>query len=431
MSHPNNYIDTVNILNLDEDVSTISAMDLITQDHVKKESFIVSSADHELLILISFKDVLDLKSVKIHSFDQKIDDEDVSCPKQVNIYKINNLSVNFDDLSSMKPDKTVTCNAKKLCKKGQVIHLQKSPKNAVQFNQIKYLAIYIDSNQNDTETTVLNAISFKTIVTSKPSSAAITFQSNSNTKQSLNPSTQCTSNAALCDHVNDALKCLQLYQSLDISSNESDRDRMMKQLNGEYKTFLDDYIHMMMRHNHEIDAIHDIIASMTGMNECALSTCTLASRHHRDREEESKEPNDMAPEVLFWRDTLDACHCYLYHLYDFGLRMKMKTQKEPDPGAHFVAICDHLKALKVPFTRYEQNKFALQGSGSVEDSDQTFMDGLHEFLSLHFDTKQISLKLIQKTLVDEEYDTESIEMDMETRHHSNIRQCCGDSEHMM
>eukprot|EP01083_Nonionella_stella_P233048 821504_1 len=430
MSHPNNYVDTVNILNLDEDVSslsTISAMDLITQDHVKKESFIVSSADHELLILISFKDALDLKSVKIHSFDQNIEDEDVSCPKQVNIYKINNLSVNFDDLSSMKPDKTVTCNAKKLCTKGQVIHLQKSPKNAVQFNQIKYLAIYIDSNQNDTEITVLNAISFKTNVASNSSSSPITLQTS--TKQSMNPSTQCASNAAQCDHVNDALKCLQLYQSLDISNNESDRDLMTKRLNGEYKTFLDDYIHMMMRHNHEIDAIHDIIASMTNINECVLSTCTLASRHHRDRKEESKEPNDMAPEVLFWRDTLDACHCYLFHLYDFGLRMKMKHQKQPAPGAHFVAICDHLKALKVQFTRYEQNKFVLQGSGSVEESDETFMDGLHEFLSLHFDKEQTSL--IQKTLADEEYDTESIEMDMETNHYSNIRQCCGDNDHMM
>eukprot|EP01083_Nonionella_stella_P271737 921035_1 len=139
MSHPKNYVDTISILNLDEDVSTISAVDLINQDHVKKESFIVSSVDHELLILISFKDTLDLKSVKIHSFDQNLDDEEASSPKQVHIYKINNLSVNFDDLSSMKPDKPVMCNAKKLGKKGQVIHLQKSPKNAVKCNQIKYL----------------------------------------------------------------------------------------------------------------------------------------------------------------------------------------------------------------------------------------------------------------------------------------------------
>eukprot|EP01083_Nonionella_stella_P271736 921034_1 len=214
MSHPKNYVDTISILNLDEDVSTISAVDLINQDHVKKESFIVSSVDHELLILISFKDALDLKSIQIHSFNQNIDDDDVSCPKQVHIYKINNLSLNFEDLISMKPDKTVTCNAKKLGKKGQVIHLQKSPKNAVKFNHIKYLAIFIDSNQNDTETTVVNAISFKTIVTSKPSSAAITFNRNAKeTNQSLNPSSQCASNAAQCDHVNDALKCLQLYQS--------------------------------------------------------------------------------------------------------------------------------------------------------------------------------------------------------------------------
>eukprot|EP01083_Nonionella_stella_P271735 921033_1 len=233
MSHPKNLIDTVCILNMDKDVSTISARDLINLDHVKKESFIVSSADHELLILISFNNVINLKSVKLHSFNHNIDDDDVSCPKQVHVYKIQTLNVNFEDLSSMQPDKTVTCNAKKLCQNGQVIHLQKSSKNAVKFKQIKYLAIYIDSNQNDTETTVLNAISLKANTTSKASPSPTTLSSKTNTKQSLNSSPKCASNGAQCDHVNKALNCLQLYQSLDISSNESDRDRMMKQLNGE------------------------------------------------------------------------------------------------------------------------------------------------------------------------------------------------------
>eukprot|EP01083_Nonionella_stella_P316622 1148929_1 len=148
----------------------------------------------------------------------------------------------------------------------------------------------------------------------------------------------------------------------------------------------------------------------------------------------------MVPELLFWRDTLDSCHCFVYHLYDFGLRIKMdgiKTQDDSQHHVYFTAMCENLKAIKVKlnqlkaftFSRYQQNKFALQGSGSVEDSDETFMDGFHEYISRRFDEEQISV--IQKVLVDEEYDTESIEMDMETKHDSNIRQCCGDNEHLM
>eukprot|EP01083_Nonionella_stella_P009785 28037_1 len=136
---------------------------------------------------------------------------------------------------------------------------------------------------------------------------------------------------------------------------------------------------MIVNHNHEIDEIYNIIISMPNMNQCALSNCAMAIRHHRDRAKEnknieSKESDHSDDIVMFWRETLDACHCYLFHLYDLGLRIRVdtnETQNNTDCNdykrcfdAHFAAICKKMKSIKAnlnklkqfTFTRYENNK---------------------------------------------------------------------------
>eukprot|EP01084_Bolivina_argentea_P011331 21177_1 len=154
---------SVNVLNIDKENSTLPVNKLILNDtthtSIHKNGFIVSDADEELLILISFEEITNLKSLQIYALTNTIeelnDEMDISQPKEINIYKLNNLNINFDDLSCIKPDKTIKCKPKKL-EKGQNINLQKASK----FTKIKYLAIYIKSNQNGTENTFINGISF-------------------------------------------------------------------------------------------------------------------------------------------------------------------------------------------------------------------------------------------------------------------------------
>eukprot|EP01084_Bolivina_argentea_P252040 422957_1 len=102
-------IETINILNIDNEVSTISSQQLITNESlINDEEYIISDADEELLILIQFKQQIQLKSTKIYSIKntiQKINnnetDIDVSQAKDVCIYKLSALNVNFDDLGSI------------------------------------------------------------------------------------------------------------------------------------------------------------------------------------------------------------------------------------------------------------------------------------------------------------------------------------------
>lgn len=156
------HVSVINTLNVDTETSTISPYQLISKESFDNESYIISDADEELLILIQFKQIIDLHSMKLYSLtlNNRDDEIDASQPKQVYIYNIDSLNKNFDDIQSMKPDKNIKCFSKKLAK-GQFINLKKNSKNSVKFKKTKYLAIYIKSNQNDTENTYINGITFK------------------------------------------------------------------------------------------------------------------------------------------------------------------------------------------------------------------------------------------------------------------------------
>eukprot|EP01083_Nonionella_stella_P116649 346763_1 len=167
----NEFIETVRILNFDEDESTTTPIDIIVKSNPK--SFMVSDADEEFIILLQFKQAIDIYSIQIYSSAKCIDhnDMDVSEPKKVHIFHLKNLNVNFDDIKQKKPNKSMDCSTKKLAK-GQKIKLQQTPENAIKdihiwngtFKKTQYLAIYVESNQGNTEKTLINHIKlqFKT-----------------------------------------------------------------------------------------------------------------------------------------------------------------------------------------------------------------------------------------------------------------------------
>eukprot|EP01084_Bolivina_argentea_P193340 331710_1 len=151
-------IDTINILNKDIEESTVSNEELIFSNKFDHKSYVLSDADEELIILIQFKAFVDLNSITLHAFPNSNDEHDSSPPKKVHFYKINNLNKSFDEIKSIKPDKSIQCSLSKL-QNGQRINLKKS-KTVLVFNKIKYMAIYIETNQQNSEVTNINGIEF-------------------------------------------------------------------------------------------------------------------------------------------------------------------------------------------------------------------------------------------------------------------------------
>ena len=160
------YIQTLNILNLDINQSQ-AIHDFKSPQTANFDSYIISDADEEMLLLVEFKEIVNLQSIKflaLSTTQQKLneDDIDASPPKLIHIYKTENININFDDISSIKPDVSIQCKSNKLSnsKKGQMIKLQKQSKNVPKFKKVKYLVIYIQSNQNDVELTYFNRMEF-------------------------------------------------------------------------------------------------------------------------------------------------------------------------------------------------------------------------------------------------------------------------------
>eukprot|EP01084_Bolivina_argentea_P008197 15328_1 len=158
-------IESIEILNNDCNRSTIqSPKQLVRSDTFSNALYILSNADEELIILIAFKNTVDLKTITIHSYPHihpSQDDINTSPPKQIHIIKIYNINKTFDDIKTLKSHITINCSPKKLAN-GQNIILDNTVKTALQFKKIRYLAIYIESNQNNTENTHINGIEFCT-----------------------------------------------------------------------------------------------------------------------------------------------------------------------------------------------------------------------------------------------------------------------------
>eukprot|EP01084_Bolivina_argentea_P167077 290034_1 len=149
-------VDSIQILNADKEESTLSEIEFLLNTKIKTSSYIVSDVDEELLILLKFKDIVDLQTIKIHAVSQDNDNNEISSPKEIDVYALEKLDIDFSDVTSMKPHKSIKCIPAKL-NKGQKMIVAKTRK----FKKVQSVAIYIKSNQNDTENTFVNSITLK------------------------------------------------------------------------------------------------------------------------------------------------------------------------------------------------------------------------------------------------------------------------------
>ena len=120
---------------------------------------------------------------------------------------------------------------------------------------------------------------------------------------------------ARCGHTNRVIDALKHYNTLNLDDDHQDKSMRYFETN---TTFLDDYIHFNTTHNGEV---YDIFAkeSEYSMTACNLSDCSILKRYYGGMKK--TEISKLDENVAFYRDTMDSCHCYIYHMYDLGLRM--------------------------------------------------------------------------------------------------------------
>eukprot|EP01084_Bolivina_argentea_P114012 203083_1 len=371
------------VLNTDKALSTVSSTHLPFIECITSSKYVVSDADEELLILVEFKSEISLHSFKIYAFPQDNNEklEDASAPKDVHVYKMKNVNINFDDIKSLKADKSIVCSTKKLTK-GQTISLKR---NTIKFNKVQYLAIYISSNQKNAETTYINGITFNgninefvdkklLINDNKISNEPQNFQEyifDATNKQnniklihlshklnevnidqykidskylfkassiSTEPNNKCAlqncMNLRRIAHVFDQYNKYHIQQQEDMKQNEHGNIHIDNIYENNYNNhnLLNDYNHLLSHHEHEFDDIHNMLIWNDNKKiSCDLSTCVMMRRNQRNRE--SLIGNSAKLRELYFNDDmvkqqlLDRLHCYYAHTFDMGYRIS-NTVKE-------------------------------------------------------------------------------------------------------
>lgn len=104
--------------------------------------------DHQLILTIPFKEKVNLRKL-IFKAEPKEDSSD-SGPKDIKLWI--NQNMDFDDAESMKPVQTIELTTSHL--EGGAIDLKYT-----KFQNVSSLIIYIDTNQSDSDVTLLNSLS--------------------------------------------------------------------------------------------------------------------------------------------------------------------------------------------------------------------------------------------------------------------------------
>eukprot|EP01084_Bolivina_argentea_P158579 276218_1 len=84
-----------------------------------------------------------------------------------------------------------------------------------------------------------------------------------------------------CDHLYRLLTGLKYYSLLNISNNALSHNLFTEFCINIYKNALNDYIHIISIHSHQLEIIIEILIKTDVFGVCTLSKCHLFQRHYR------------------------------------------------------------------------------------------------------------------------------------------------------
>ena len=174
----------------------------------------------------------------------------------------------------------------------------------------------------------------------------------------------------------------------------------------------DDMYHLMKYHQNDLEDIYqNLILNKYQLQKCNFRDCINSDRHYRVIK---TNKNNKWKHLSLYIETMDSLHFLLYHLYDSSLRIKS--------GLNFSQILDEMSSTRTVtnrFGRLTTNKFNISADierkDAVDDHDghdkdvcDTFLDSIYNSL-----LPKDLVDSLKQIVSDQEYDTESLEQDME------------------
>lgn len=109
---------------------------------------------------------------------------------------------------------------------------------------------------------------------------------------------------------------LSYYSTLDITNSPKDVDSFIQFVTTIYHHLIDDYIHMVKIHGHQIKDIKDTLLDQDSFNVFDIKQCLFTARHHRvDIEKQNEDIKDNGTFDAY-KDVMDSLHYFIFHVID-------------------------------------------------------------------------------------------------------------------
>eukprot|EP01084_Bolivina_argentea_P091721 165084_1 len=134
-----------------------------------------------------------------------------------------------------------------------------------------------------------------------------------------------------CSHLQRAIAALKLYEDQcgdiynESKQNIDDKHIFLTFCSESYPNFLDDYVHIITNHDHELLKISRELRREYGFKKCLVSECNKVKRHLDIINIERKEDEFKQEFHCSYFDTL---HHFIFHLHDIGIRTDIKQTTE-------------------------------------------------------------------------------------------------------
>ena len=229
---------------------------------------------------------------------------------------------------------------------------------------------------------------------------------------------------------------LKYHTLLKPTTNETSKSVFIEFMSDVYGSqILDDFHHLTHIHGQDIKSIMDYAITKCKCDECDMAQCQFSDRHYGVNNENGTKSDTK---FNFYLDIISSLHFYIHHLSHAGFRfienkenMDYKQDDDEISNEEYYDF-EFAKRQKMISTKHQRtarfnrlsskytNKFTISSNNDDNDrlkqkeimeNGETYLDELFDHL-MKMKITNTTISKLKKYIVCEEFDTESINMDI-------------------